>query len=832
MGASAPIIISEHALFSRSIIMILDRLILKNFKRFRDEEIRFKDGITGILGNNGTGKSSLVTAIFFALYGVQATGIAADYVVSSFASPKEKCEVRLEFRIGGDNYTVVRTFKKGKSANHDASFYHGTKMVATGVSQVETEVKRTLGMGPVDFKNTIYAGQKDLLTLLENTPGKRKEWFLRALGIDYLNTESQKVLKDEIDEKSGELQRREGELAAMAGRQSEEEFARLQASVISFHVTIAEHTKARELHRTRRAQLDAELRVLAEKKTAYARLLQHQQTLQRERDSDTQQAKRLEVSLALLADEEAEYHRIEKTAGSSAEVRQRLDSLLKKKAEHLRLTGELGFATKEIFDLAARAEKQRTLIRGLDSDAEKRTMLTANVRAGLGAGPEIADDRLEGSLSYRLADIHQRTGTLAAQQVRYKEEREKILADRNTIQSAGADGTCPLCRQKLGEHFGSLDAEFDAKLQELSEKAVADLERQEKLGKEKALIESLKPALDQVRTLSEKCRQKPLYEEELTGLVAKHAQRTAEQKEIADSIAKLGYNEAACRACEREAADVQKLQLRFTELGRKIGQGIEAKNQLAALTGKIAGRDAELANLGEEIKAAAFNPAEAAKAEAAVAATDTALRNEEVIIANATWDLHHTEEKIADYKKAAEQIAGLKQQATALKDEIDLLKLTRALIAEYVVYLMQVVRSRLEGEVSRIISEITGGRYEQVLLDEDFNLLVRDVDEDYAIDRFSGGEQDDIAVALRIALSRYLAELHQVHESTFLIFDEIFGSQDEERRSNLLTALRTQESRFPQILLISHIAEMQGEFANTLVVELGTDGASRVKEAE
>jgi exonuclease SbcC len=106
------------------------------------------------------------------------------------------------------------------------------------------------------------------------------------------------------------------------------------------------------------------------------------------------------------------------------------------------------------------------------------------------------------------------------------------------------------------------------------------------------------------------------------------------------------------------------------------------------------------------------------------------------------------------------------------------------------------------------------------------------VDYDFPIDRFSGDGQDDIAVALRIALSRYLAELHNVHESTFLIFDEIFGSQDEERRNNLLTALRTQESRFPQILLISHIAEMQGEFANTLVIEMGTDGSSRIRVAE
>ena len=43
-------------------------------------------------------------------------------------------------------------------------------------------------------------------------------------------------------------------------------------------------------------------------------------------------------------------------------------------------------------------------------------------------------------------------------------------------------------------------------------------------------------------------------------------------------------------------------------------------------------------------------------------------------------------------------------------------------------------------------------------------------------------------------------------------------------------ALRTQESRFPQILIISHIAEIQGGFANTPMVEMGTDNSSRVRE--
>ena len=91
--------------------MILDRLVLKNFKRFRDAEIFFKDGITGVLGNNGTGKSSLVQAIFFALYGVQATGISADYVVSSFASQKRSARSGWS---SGSVATIIRLSARSK----------------------------------------------------------------------------------------------------------------------------------------------------------------------------------------------------------------------------------------------------------------------------------------------------------------------------------------------------------------------------------------------------------------------------------------------------------------------------------------------------------------------------------------------------------------------------------------------------------------------------------------------------------------------------------------------------------------------------------------------
>ncbi|WP_243669551.1 hypothetical protein [Methanoculleus chikugoensis] len=176
----------------------------------------------------------------------------------------------------------------------------------------------------------------------------------------------------------------------------------------------------------------------------------------------------------------------------------------------------------------------------------------------------------------------------------------------------------------------------------------------------------------------------------------------------------------------------------------------------------------------------------------------------------------------------------LLRQQEALTEEIARLKLTRSMIKEYTDHLLQVVRDRIEEEAGgRVLSEITDGRYSTVMLDDDFTVLVHDMGDDYPAERFSGGEQDDIAIALRVALSRFLAEVNEVHDSTFLIFDEIFGSQDEGRRSNLLRALRTQEAHFPpQILLISHITEVQDEFSTTLMVEMGRDQASQVREFE
>jgi exonuclease SbcC len=64
---------------------------------------------------------------------------------------------------------------------------------------------------------------------------------------------------------------------------------------------------------------------------------------------------------------------------------------------------------------------------------------------------------------------------------------------------------------------------------------------------------------------------------------------------------------------------------------------------------------------------------------------------------------------------------------------------------------------------------------------------------------------------------------------SFLIMDEIFGSQDLEHREKMIGMLRKLDDRFPQIFAISHISDVQGQFDNTINVIEDESGCSRIE---
>jgi DNA repair protein SbcC/Rad50 len=75
---------------------------------------------------------------------------------------------------------------------------------------------------------------------------------------------------------------------------------------------------------------------------------------------------------------------------------------------------------------------------------------------------------------------------------------------------------------------------------------------------------------------------------------------------------------------------------------------------------------------------------------------------------------------------------------------------------------------------------------------------------------FSGGEQDVANLCLRIALSRALARQRGT-EAGFIILDEVFGSQDLERRRALIEQLKDLRRDFRQVFVVSHFDDVVDE---------------------
>ena len=96
--------------------MILNKLEIENFRSHKDTTIEFPRGITLIVGKNGAGKSSILEAISFALFGEINTSLdEAIRQPSSSSDIVDKMSVKLTFEHGGKTYVVMRQRRKNKT---------------------------------------------------------------------------------------------------------------------------------------------------------------------------------------------------------------------------------------------------------------------------------------------------------------------------------------------------------------------------------------------------------------------------------------------------------------------------------------------------------------------------------------------------------------------------------------------------------------------------------------------------------------------------------------------------------------------------------------------
>lgn len=158
----------------RRLAMILSKLHLENFKKYTSYDIEFGEGLVGIIGKNGSGKSTIFEAILFALYGEFKSRGAKDVVRNASASTKDAVVVELDFEFEAIEYKVQREFR-GKALSANAKFFKNGSLITTGAKEVTSSIVKLTGMSKDAFMHTLFASQKELTSLstLKNEDRKR-----------------------------------------------------------------------------------------------------------------------------------------------------------------------------------------------------------------------------------------------------------------------------------------------------------------------------------------------------------------------------------------------------------------------------------------------------------------------------------------------------------------------------------------------------------------------------------------------------------------------------------------------------------------------------------
>ena len=193
--------------------MKLKKLSLKNIRSYRNEEVKFPEGSMLLAGDVGSGKTSLLLAVEYALFGLQSGQKGS----SLLRNDTSQGEVALELEIAENEVLIERKLKRSSKnvTNEYSSITINGEKKAASLTEVKTKVLEILGY-PQEFikKNnllyryTVYTPQEQMKQIILEDNEVRLNVLRHILGIDKYKRirENLTLVLNNIKEKSKVLQ--------------------------------------------------------------------------------------------------------------------------------------------------------------------------------------------------------------------------------------------------------------------------------------------------------------------------------------------------------------------------------------------------------------------------------------------------------------------------------------------------------------------------------------------------------------------------------------------------------------------------------------------------
>jgi len=168
--------------------MIIKKIFLKNIRSYKEQEIIFPEGSILLSGDIGAGKTSVLLAIEFALFGLQPGKRGS----SLLRNGENEGKVWMEFEIDEKNIIVERSLKKGKNIFQDyCSITINGEREELSVTQLKNKILQLLNY-PSEFakkqnilyKFTVYTPQEEMKQIVLEDPETRLNTLRHVFGMD------------------------------------------------------------------------------------------------------------------------------------------------------------------------------------------------------------------------------------------------------------------------------------------------------------------------------------------------------------------------------------------------------------------------------------------------------------------------------------------------------------------------------------------------------------------------------------------------------------------------------------------------------------------------
>jgi len=844
------------------------QLKLSGFLSYRDPvELDFSGfDLACISGQNGAGKSSLLDAITWALFG-QAR--KRDESVINLQSPA--AEVIFTFAYESNQYRVIRALARGKSTTLEFQISDKGEwrpLTEHTIRETQMRIEQVLRLEYETFINVSFFLQGHADQFAQQPPTRRKEILGNILGLEIWEVykertaERRKVVESELESVDGRLAEIEVELA-------EEEPRKVRLAELESQLSgLAASRKVQEAALASVKQLRAGL----EKQTQLVHNLV--ETLERSQAN-------LAGLQTRLTGREVERQPAVEILSRASEVEMAYQGWQVRRLElekwdkvasrfHEQEKWRLPFL-EEINTEKAKLEQERDTLLEQESNIDHQSVIINELKIEQASAKEAltaAEMKLveHASLEKQTQAGRERQAGLRTENTSLKTEMDELKERIDKLEASKRAAICPLCGQTLSaEHrkstlvqlqeegkqkgdayrankimLESVTAEIADSERQLAKEVNADMERL-------AFANTLVQLTERLETLQKQTKEWKTIGAKRLAQVSKLLESgkfaTDARKKLAkvdQELTLLGYDAAAHETARQDETQARTAEAEFRALEA-------ARSALKPLDDEIANLKLQISSQRAVIK---DQQKKHDKAAVQLAADEAQAPDFEAAERN-LYEIQERESQLNQEVGAARQkvtvlddLRKRKIQLEAGRGELGLQigrykSLERAFGKDGVpALLIEQALPEIEMKANEILGRLsddsmhlhfkTQTKYRDEKrkdLRETLEIQVSDGAGQREYEMFSGGEAFRVNFAIRLALSEVLAQ-RKGARLQMLVIDEGFGSQDAMGRQRLVQSINAVRADFAKILVITHLDELKDAFPTRIEVEKTERGST------